>query len=191
MLRLLSAYPSARALAQAARDELVARLVEVSAGRWGVHQADAVQALAQRSTASTRVVAARGLVARTLALHLLDLQARIAELEAAIADLLREDADGQRLQTVPGVGPQLAAMIRAELGDATRFAGVDQAVAYAGLDPRTRQSGAFAGQKHLSKRGPGALRHALYLAAFIAAHMWLIVINEQGRRCSDRAVWAG
>ena len=42
-------------------------------------------------------------------------------------------------------------------------------VAYAGLDPRTRQSGAFVGQKQLSKRGPGALRHALYLAAFVAA----------------------
>jgi transposase len=42
-------------------------------------------------------------------------------------------------------------------------------VAYAGLDPRTHQSGAFVGQKHLSKRGPGALRHALSLAAFVAA----------------------
>jgi transposase len=34
---------------------------------------------------------------------------------------------------------------------------------------RAHQSGAFVGQKHLSKRGPGALRHALYLAAFVAA----------------------
>src|SRR5690349_21218036 len=46
---------------------------------------------------------------------------------------------------------------------------VDEVVAYAGLDPRTRQSGAFVGQTQLSKRGPGALRHALYLAAFVAA----------------------
>ncbi len=29
--------------------------------------------------------------------------------------------------------------------------------------------GVFIGQKRLSKRGPGALRHALYLAAFVAA----------------------
>src|SRR5260370_30903353 len=42
-------------------------------------------------------------------------------------------------------------------------------LASAGLDPRTHQSGAFVGQKRLSKRGPGALRHALYLAAFVAA----------------------
>lgn len=50
-----------------------------------------------------------------------------------------------------------------------RCGGVDEVVAYAGLDPRTCQSGAFVGQAHLSKRGPGALRHALYLAAFVAA----------------------
>src|SRR5690348_18433033 len=46
---------------------------------------------------------------------------------------------------------------------------VDEVGAYAGLDPRNRQSGAFVGQKHLSKCGPGALRHACYLAAFVAA----------------------
>lgn len=42
-------------------------------------------------------------------------------------------------------------------------------VASAGLDPRTHQSGAFGGQKHRSTRGPGALRHARALAAFVAA----------------------
>lgn len=50
-----------------------------------------------------------------------------------------------------------------------RFAGVDQVVAYAGLEPRVRQSGAQLGQEKLSKRGPGALRHALYLAVLVAA----------------------
>lgn len=128
-LRLLGTSPSAQAFAQAPREELASRLGEVSGGRWGEAQAEAAQALALRSAASTRAVATRGLVARTLALHLLDLLERIAELEVAIADLLRDDAAGQRLQSVPGVGPQLAAMIRAELGDVGRFAGVDQVVA--------------------------------------------------------------
>jgi transposase len=36
------------------------------------------------------------------------------------------------------------------------------------LDPRARQSGAVVGQRTLSQRGPGALRHALYLAALVA-----------------------
>jgi transposase len=56
------------------------------------------------------------------------------------------------------------------LGDVARCTGVDQVVAYAGLDPRIRQSGAFVGQAQRSKRGPGALRHVLYLAAVVATH---------------------
>jgi transposase len=169
VVQLLCTYSSAQAVAQAPLDELSAVLERLSGGRWGQDQARAVQELARRSTASTRAVAARSLVARMLALHLRELAAHIAELEAAITDLLQEDGDGQRLPQIPGVGPHGAAAIRAELGDVARFARVDEVVAYTGLDPRTRQSGALVGQKHRSKRGPGALRHALYLAAFVAA----------------------
>jgi transposase len=50
----------------------------------------------------------------------------------------------------------------------SRFSTVEQVIAYAGLEPRTHDSGRFAGQKRLSKRGPGALRHALYLATLVA-----------------------
>lgn len=169
VLRLLEVYPSAQAIAQVAPDELAALLIEVSAGVWTREHADALQQLARQSAASSRAVAARAVVVRTMVRHLLDLYARLAELEAAIAAVLAHDDDGQRLQTLPGVGPIIAATVRAELGDVTRFQGVDQVIAYAGLDPRTHQSGAFMGQKHLSKRGPGALRHALYLATLNAA----------------------
>jgi transposase len=168
VLRLLEVYPSAQAIAQAPPNELTALLSRVSAGAWTREQADELQRVAQQSAASSRAVAARGVVIRTMVRHLLDLYARLAELEAAIASVLADDEDSQRLQTLPGVGPVIAATVRAELGDVTRFQGVDQVIAYAGLDPRTHQSGAFIGQKHLSKRGPGALRHALYLATLNA-----------------------
>ena len=124
--------------------------------------------MAQRSTASTRAVAARSLVVRTLALHLLDLQQRLNELEQALATLLAEDEGSDPLRGVPGLGSVTMPTIRAELGEVSRFRGVDQVIAYAGLEPRIRQSGAWVGQKRLSKRGPGALRHALYLAVVVA-----------------------
>jgi transposase len=92
----------------------------------------------------------------------------VAELETAIASVLRHDEQSKLLRTAPGVGPLIAATVRAELGDVTRFQTVDQVIAYAGLEPRTRQSGAFVGQKKISKHGPGALRHVLYLAALVA-----------------------
>jgi transposase len=113
-------------------------------------------------------VTARGVVVRTLAVHLLDRQARLDELAAALADLLRDDADGRRLQQIPGIGPQHAATIRAELGDIARFSRVDQVIADAGREPRGHNSGRFVGQTPLSKRGPGALRHARYRATLVA-----------------------
>jgi transposase len=141
----------------------------VSDGQWGAAQAELLQQAAWHSAASARAVAARRLVVQTFAQQTLPLRAQIAELEAAIRVLLDEDAHGQRLQQVPGIGPHRAATIRAELREITRFSRVEEVVAYAGLDPRTHQSGVFMGQKRLSKRGPGAVRHALYLAAFVAA----------------------
>jgi transposase len=169
VLQTLSVYSSAQALACATPEAVETTLREASAGRWGEAEADILRRAAHGSAASTRAVAARALVVRTCAQQTLHLQTQIAELEAAIRALLDEDTDGQRLQQIPGIGPNGAATIRAELGEVTRFSSVEEVVAYAGLDPRTRQSGAFVGQKHLSKRGPGAWRHALYLAAFVAA----------------------
>ncbi len=170
ILSFLSQYSSAQAIARAKLTDLTSTLAEASDKRWGQEEAHALAALAKQSAASTRAVPARSLVVRTLALHLLDLHARLAELEAAIAELVKEDEEAQRLQAIPGIGPQNAATIRAELGDVSRFSSVDQVIAYAGLEPRTHDSGRLAGQKRLSKRGPGALRHALYLAALVAAH---------------------
>lgn len=171
LLQLLGVDGSARALADATLEAVVALLQQHSGGAWGEPQAHTLQGLARRSAASTRAVGARSTVVRTFARHLLDLQQRIAELEAALAATLREDEDGRRLQQIPGIGPIHAATIRAELGDVARFGGVDQVIAYAGLEPRVRQSGAWVGQRKLSKRGPGALRHALYLAALVAVRV--------------------
>jgi len=150
VLHLLSTYGSAQALVAAPLADVAALLAQHSRGRWSERPAWALQTLAADSAASTRAVAARAVVVRTFARHLLDLQPRIAELEAAIATVLRDDDDGQRLRRVPGIGPIHAATIRAELGDVSRFAGVDQIVAYAGLEPRVRQSGAFMGQAKVS-----------------------------------------
>src|SRR5258708_38655775 len=75
----------------------------------------------------------------------------------------------QQLQgKVPGLGPPWTATIRAELGDVSRFTRVDQVIASAGLEPRTHESGRYAGQERLSQPGPGALRQALYSAPLVA-----------------------
>jgi transposase len=164
MLRLLQRYPSAQAVAQVALATLGAQMAELSADRWTAEHAQALQTLAQHSAAGTRALVARATVVQTMAQHLLDLQQRLAELESAIEAVLAEDDQSRTLQRLVGIGPVHAATFRAEVGDIQRFQHVDQVVAYAGLDPRVHRSGSFVGQTHLSKRGPGALRHMLYLA---------------------------
>jgi transposase len=174
MLRLLQHYPSAAAVAQGALPTLAAEMAALSDNRWLAEHAQALQTLAQHSAAGPRALAARSLVVQTLAQHLLDLQQRIAEVEGAIETVLAEDEQRRTLQRLVGIGPVQAATFRAEVGDSHRFTHVDQVVAYAGLDPRVHRSGSFVGQTHLSKRGPGALRHMLYLAvlAVIRPRPW-------------------
>lgn len=72
-------------------------------------------------------------------------------------------------QSLPGIGAWLATVILAELGEVTRFTSADAIVAYAGLDPRVKQSGGrqvMSGR--LTKRGSAHLRWALFCAANIA-----------------------
>jgi transposase len=68
-------------------------------------------------------------VARTLAQQLQERAVHAAQLDAAIADLLHDDTEGQRRPALPGMGPQTAATIRAERGAVARFARVDAVVA--------------------------------------------------------------
>lgn len=73
------------------------------------------------------------------------------------------------LQSVPGIGPQLAALLIAELADISRFKDAKAVVAYTGLDPRVKQSGKILRRNtRLTKRGSPYLRRTLYLAAAAA-----------------------
>lgn len=70
------------------------------------------------------------------------------------------------LQSIPGIGPETATLLVAELGDITRFKDAKAVVAYIGLDPRVRQSGlSLKHNTKLTKRGSPYMRQALYMAA--------------------------
>lgn len=73
------------------------------------------------------------------------------------------------LCSIPGVGPTLAAVFITEIGDIERFKKQKSLIAYAGLDPKVRQSGyTLKRNTHLTKRGSPYLRRASYIAASIA-----------------------
>lgn len=82
-------------------------------------------------------------------------------LEQRLDALNADDANVQRLQTIPGVGPRTAEVVAAFLDEPRRFQRGDEVSAYAGLVPRQWQSGQTDRRGRISKRGPGLLRKVL------------------------------
>jgi transposase len=99
---------------------------------------------------------------------LLDKQIETAE--QRVGEVLDSEL-ARRLQTIPGVGPALAATFIAEIGDIWRFDDFDQLASYAGIHPKEQSSGTK-GQNpetswHMAKTGNSYLRSAAYKMAVV------------------------
>ncbi len=98
------------------------------------------------------------------------LDAEVAAIDRALAELVLGSAELRRLLTLPGVNFVTACALLAAIGDVRRFPSARQLVSYLGLDPRVRQSGPEpARHGRISKQGPGETRHVLVEAAWHAA----------------------
>ena len=89
------------------------------------------------------------------------LTAEITLLEAAIGDLLEHHDGYHAVQALPGIGPVLAAVLAAEIGDITRFATPARLCSWAGLTPRHRESDVKVRRGHITKQGSPLVRWAL------------------------------
>jgi transposase len=90
-----------------------------------------------------------------------ELTAEITLLEAAIADLLERHDGYHAIGSLPGIGPVLAAVIVAEIGDITRFATPARLCSWAGLTPRHRESDTKVSRGHITKQRSPLVRWAL------------------------------
>jgi len=71
-----------------------------------------------------------------------------------------------RIQTIPGIGPYIASSLIGEIQIMERFTSAHALTAYAGLDPRIRQSGhTLNSTGRLTKRGSSYLRRSAFIAA--------------------------
>ncbi|MBU4512596.1 IS110 family transposase [Patescibacteria group bacterium] len=73
--------------------------------------------------------------------------------------------------TIPGVGPTTGATILSEIGDINNFPSATKLIAFAGLDPKLKESGTYQGRTPISKRGSKYLRTALWYAAMVACRV--------------------
>jgi transposase len=70
-----------------------------------------------------------------------------------IAEELDDDPGYHAIQAIPRVGPTLAAIFVAEIGDVTRFASPAKLCSWAGLTPKHRESDATVRRGHITKQG--------------------------------------
>ena len=78
----------------------------------------------------------------------------ITKLDARIADVFESHEGYEVIQQLNGVGPVLAAIFCAELGDVTRFGSAKQVTSWAGLTPRHRESDTTVHGGSITKQGP-------------------------------------
>ena len=77
-----------------------------------------------------------------------------------VTSRLRADPGYVAVQTIPGVGPILAAVFVAEIGDVGRFPGPTQLTSWAGLTPRHRESDTTVHRGRITKQGSKLVRWA-------------------------------
>jgi transposase len=86
--------------------------------------------------------------------------AEIARFDRLIREEFRGDPGYRVIQRIDGVGPVLAAVLVAELGDVTRFTGAPAVCSWAGLTPKHRESDLHVHRSEITKQGSRLVRWA-------------------------------
>jgi transposase len=175
--------------ARAATRRRTATLADANRGpgrrRLGSARAERLQAAAADSIAVPELDAEVTFEVGLLLDQLELLERQIEAAERHVGALL-DGETARRLQTIPGVGPATAATFMAEIGDIFRFADFDQLLAYAGVHPAERSSGAKGARPdtswHMSKAGNSHLRAAAYRVAVVGIQHNLVIADHYARK---------
>jgi transposase len=91
---------------------------------------------------------------------IIGLDREITMLDRRIHERLRDAPAYRAVQQIPGVGPVIAAVFVAEIGDVTRFQRPAQLASWAGLTPRHRESDTTVRRGPITKQGSRLVRWA-------------------------------
>ena len=166
---LLKKYPSTEKIAALREKSLFSILNKASNGRYNLDNA-----LQLKSHAKSSV----GVKDPSISIHIPQLIELIEMLDKQI-NLIEEEIKSSlnnemSILTIPGISDVAAATIVGEINDIDNFDSPSKLLAYAGLDPKVRQSGNFnASSGRMSKKGSPYLRYALVFTA------WNLVRNSK------------
>jgi len=84
----------------------------------------------------------------------------IKKVEGRLAPFFAGDLSFDAIQAIPGVGPVLAAVFVAEIGDVSRFTSARHLCSWAGLTPTHHESDRKVRRGHITKQGSRLVRWA-------------------------------
>jgi transposase len=163
-LVLVSAYQSPQQMRDAGRDELIAHLRRHRALNVA-KVADAALSAADQQHIALPAQDTAAMLAGQLATYLLQLHARIRDIDKAITAAFDTHPQADIIRSLPGIGTLVGAEFAVAVGDLSAFASPDHLAAYSGLAPVPRDSGRRAGNYHRPQRYNRRLRNAFYMAA--------------------------
>jgi len=103
------------------------------------------------------------------------------DIEKEVIDLIDDIPHTQILLSMPGIGPKTAAQILMTVGDMSDFPTPGHLASYAGLSPRTNQSGTSIMSNSLNRAGNKKLKNALWQSSFAS-----IRFHERSRQFYER-----
>jgi transposase len=117
--------------------------------------------------------AAMHLEAKVLTESIKSTKEQIEKVEKEIEKISGSCEEYAHLQTIPGFGPYVSAVVLAAVGNPHRFENIQQLKRLAGFDLNASRSGkrSSSAVPVISKKGKGDLRYALYQAALVASSL--------------------
>lgn len=166
---VLKEYTTAEVIAELDIAKLTNVLETASRKRLSRSHAEKLQQQARNTFGLKFGIDALSLELKILMKSMQHLQKQKALLERKIGQLVT--GQGSQLSTIPGISFMIAGMI---LGETVGFLKKDSLdprplLAFAGLDPKLKESGKWKGQTLTSKRGSPYLREAIWQAALVAS----------------------
>lgn len=183
VLRTFAQMPSPAAILACPVDQL-ASMPNGRSHRFGQPFAEKLHALAGQAPVAELRKSTQLLIQST-ARRVLELTVHIAELDAAIEEMLTELFPDQVLTSIPGIGEVSAAAILAEVGHVSRFPTKSDFVGYCGLYPIVWESGEAKRRYRMTRKGNRMLKLTL-LVASAAARQYNPVVAAHYNRLRNR-----
>ena len=168
-MHLITQYPTPEELASLSLSKLEKIIKKLSKRGLSKGKIEKLHHLANNSVGIKTGVESLKIELEILIARLKMCQEQVKDLEARIAELIKQFP--QYIFSIPGVGSSTGAAIMAEIGDINNFKSAIKLIAFAGLDPKLKESGRYQGKTPISKRGSKYLRSAIWQSSMVAARV--------------------